>query len=490
MSAARTTLLYDSYGNETSVSKYDFGASSPSFVTTTSYGTWTGSTCGSIGNGIQSRVCHVIEADGSSHTLGEHKYTYDSHGNMLTKSDLSGGTWLTTTNTYNSNGTVATSQDPNLTTTYLSYAPTGSGGCSGLLLTQTQVTPVTGDTLTSNRTWNCDGVVPLTVTDANGNGPTYTYNDPLFRATSVTDASGQGTNMSYGVNSTQISATVGTSIIESDTLTDGFGRVIDSQSPESPSSGNYDTVSTSYGWSGVLRETDVSASCIQTFHSLCPSYYGYTRSDTLGRPIVKMAPNSMTNTTFSYNKNDVIATLSPVTSGENLKIVQTEADAFGRTKSVCTVSSATGSASCGQNTTATGFVTTYAYTTATNTTTTTATRGSEMKTSVFDPLGRATTATTPEAGTDTYSYDLATADCATGSLGNLVETKYANGNYICYTYDGMHRLTDATPNSPSTANVCHRFRYDNSTGVTGTIPSGVSLATFRRKSEAMRADGC
>ena len=52
----------------------------------------------------------------------------------------------------------------------------------------------------------------------------------------------------------------------------------------------------------------------------------------------------------------------------------------------------------------------------------------------------------------------------------------ANGDWTCYNYDALHRVTDVGHNNQSATNPCKRFRYDNTSGVLGSIPSGVSVS--------------
>jgi RHS repeat-associated protein len=487
LSSSKAVYTYDSYGNITSKAEYNYGASSPAFTTTTTYGSWNGSTCTGIG-GIYNRICHIVEVDNvSGNTIFEKKYTYDGSGNLLTAQDISGSSNHTSSYTYNANGTITTATD--LKGTITSYFYNGTGGCSNLLETSERVSPVAGDTLTTTKTWDCNGAVVLTVRDTNGDGPTYAYNDPFFRVTSVTDADGQVTDYSYGANSKQSTMTVGTSLIESDTLFDSLGRSVDDQSPEASGSANYDTISERYQWNGVNRQKSVSAPCVITYQALCPGYYGNAVTDFVGRTLSATNPDGSYKS-YSYSKNDVMATLGPQTSGENFKAIRTETDAFGRLLSHCNITSMPGSVSCGQAVAATGFPITYSYSYGIGSSTRVATNSSETKTVVQDLFDRTASTTTPESGTTNYYYDIATADCSVGSMGDLVELKFANGNFLCKQYDGVHRVTDIIPNSPSSLNTCRRFRYDNSTGVTGSIPTGIVLNNSLERMVEAETDNC
>jgi YD repeat-containing protein len=88
-----------------------------------------------------------------------------------------------------------------------------------------------------------------------------------------------------------------------------------------------------------------------------------TTYDALNRPLVVTDGGSGT-TTYSYTQNDVLVTVGPqVTSPqtENTKKRQLEYDGLGRLTSVCEVSGASGSGTCGQNASQTGFWTKYTY---------------------------------------------------------------------------------------------------------------------------------
>src|SRR4051812_4471031 len=79
---------------------------------------------------------------------------------------------------------------------------------------------------------------------------------------------------------------------------------------------------------------------------------------------------------------------------------------------------------------------------------------------------------------------------AYSSPGDLLQMTDAKGVTTCYYYDKLHRLTDVGNNAQSIVNYCKRFRYDNTSGVTGSIPQGVSLAnTIGRLVEA-ETDTC
>ena len=249
-----TKQQYDLYANLIADLEYDYNQS---LISTTDivYGSWNGSSCVTISAAINNKPCDIVKVEHGV-TVSESRFTYDSHGNLLTTYRWNGTAWLNNSspNVYNSNGTVATSYD--LANNPTTYAYNGTGGCSGLFPTS-----VTSGGLTTYKTWDCDGGVPLTSKDANGNVTTYGYvnvagtADPFWRVSSVTDSLGNKTWTTYTATTREDSFTFnsGGSIRDTIKTTDGYGRQINVQTRQSPASSQYDTVSTKYGWSGNYR---------------------------------------------------------------------------------------------------------------------------------------------------------------------------------------------------------------------------------------------
>jgi RHS repeat-associated protein len=490
--SSRTQIRYDGVGNATFVAKYDFGATNYAVQTTTYYGSWNGSACVAIGNFIDNRPCNIWTSDGTN-TISNALFSYDSHGNLTGKSVWTGSTWLGSSATYNSNGTVATSTDLNgLQTTY-TYAPTGSGGCNSLLLTGAQTIVSSGDTLIRSNTWDaaCNGAVVLTSTDANGNSVTSVYNDPFYRLSSTSDPLGYTKTLSYSPNSVSSNASFNSSVDNTISYLDSLGRPILAQKQEGPGSSNYDSVSTSYGWNGTMFQTGKSMPCVQTKGVACSLYYAYSTIDPLGRSLSAQdaGGDTVTNT---YSQNDMKTSIAPAPAGENTKSVQTEYDGLGRPKSTCQIL-ASGGNSCGQGTTASGYLTSYAYSTLAGGSKRIATRGVQTRTTVFDALGRVILQTNPESGTVNNVYDTESScgpNGAYSSNGDLLKRTDARGITSCFYYDTLHRVTDIGNSAQSTINPCKRFRYDNSTGVLGVIPSGITLTNTMGKMVEAETDTC
>lgn len=327
---AATETHYDGYGNVTYSAQYDFGGSSPTRATTITY-YQAGTSCGALSTGshIQDKPCEVQTTQGGS-VVADAKYTYDTHGNLLTTSLWNGSAWIaqTTANSYNSNGTPSKTYDLANNETDYSYGGSNYLHCSSCSQYPfpTKVLNVgTGDYISTE--WYGDGGVKYTDTDSNGNTVTYGYTssggtaDPYWRVSSITDPYSSVTYYTYPTGSSPTTSghsftfNSGNSIQNTTMTTDAYGRPTDVQTQQAPSSTMYDTVSTAYGWSGNYRTVASSQPCPTTSGGGCPivhtDYYDpverlYQRTTT--------SNETLTNT---YTQNDVLSVLSPPPSGEN-----------------------------------------------------------------------------------------------------------------------------------------------------------------------------
>ena len=131
---SREEKQYDQYGNTTLDALFDFGATTPTRQTVVGpFGyTWNGSTSSptcttAIGNGINNEPCQVQLKSGSGSQLRNRYLRYGTTtypGSLLSSAVLTsagGSKYLTSTATYNTNGTLLTSADPNGNPT--SYTP-------------------------------------------------------------------------------------------------------------------------------------------------------------------------------------------------------------------------------------------------------------------------------------------------------------------------------------------------------------------------------
>jgi RHS repeat-associated protein len=169
----------------------------------------------------------------------------------------------------------------------------------------------------------------------------------------------------------------------------------------------------------------------------------------------------------------------PAPPGEYPKRKQLEYDGLGRLTSVCELTSAAGSGTCGQTTPQTGYWTRYMYDALNNLTgvTQNAQGTAQTRTYSYDGLGRLISETNPETGATTYTYDSVNSGaCNISNPGDLVMKVDAAGNGSCYVYDALHRLSSIgqsyanSPNASATPDRC--FKYDSGT-VNGVAMSNV-----------------
>ena len=483
-SAAETH--YDSYGNITYSAQYDFGGTTPTIATTTTYGTWNGSSCVAISTIMHDKPCDVVTKAGTN-TISESRFAYDSKGNLLTTYVWNGSTFLSnsTANVYNANGTISTSYDVNNTPTTFTYDPASYISCGASCTNYPFPTSVSKGGLTTYSTWNAVGAVKVTDKDANGNTTSYAYTacvggaaEPFWRVMSITDPLGSvvcKTNPS-GSAPTTINSTftfnASLSTQNTTTTTDAYGRTTRVQTAQSPTATNYDTITTSYGWSSPYRTVSTSQPCSTTLGSDCTTVHT-SSFDPLGR-LYQATTTSNETVMHTYTQNDDLVVLSPAPANENNKQVQKEYDGLGRIKKSCAIGNGSSTA-CGQNTgTANGLTTSFSYSFGAGTSTTTSTRGAQTHTTIRDAMGRVTQTTTPEGGTIQYTYD-ANSGCP-GSINGYLTAVNMPANGWCIYRDALGRVTSMHASYSGTGTACRYFYYDNSTGYSGTIPTGITIA--------------
>jgi RHS repeat-associated protein len=484
---SRSLTTYDNLGNLTEDKEYDFG---PTLVSDRiiTYGTYANGSCSALNN-IDNHICSDVTKDGSGRVLAQSHNTYDSHGNLTTASNLVGGTtYLSTSVTYNANGTPNVVTDVNgAQTTYTGYT------CNGNF--PTGVSEPLG--LSKAMQWDCNGGVITSLTDENSQPTIYSYKnaatnlgDPYWRVLSVTDPVGAVMTNCYGSMSgstcspnptqfeTVLSVNSGSSATDRLTTTDGFGRAIVSQTRQTPTSSNFDTISTSYDLNG--RVASVSIPCVKTAGLPCPTTPATTTTyDGLSRP--KLVTDAGGGTTaYNYTANDVSVTIGPAPTSKR----QMEYDGLGRLTSVCEVTANTlwPPGACAQKAPLTGYWTKYTYDALGSLTGVSENaQGSTIQTRsyTYDSLNRLTSETNPEWNSlaTTYSYDT-DATCGT-SNGDLVKKLDPAGNVTCTTFDALHRPTGSTyPSGPNASVTAAKyFQYDNQYfGSTGTNIKGRLVA--------------
>jgi hypothetical protein len=457
---------FDSYGNTTQVSRYDFGAAyppsgSPVSKTTISYDS--AGSCGALSIAyMYDRPCSVTTVNSSGTQVSQTNYTYNPTGHPTqTKKWVSGSnTYLTYSASYNGNGTIASFTDANTAQTFYQY--NGTDGCNGLLLTST--TYPLASVGTSYQQWDCNGGVMTLSTDVNGPNTNYSYTangaDPVYRLKQVTHADGGTISYTYNTSTTfpwTIEKTVAVDGSKNFTITsslDGLGRTYSVQTTDPNSNTGYRYVNTSYNTFG-----EVSAVSNPFFHTGDPTYgiTSYTH-DALGRVTQRMNPDQTTlNKTYKGR-----AVYVQDESGVQKAF---QSDGLGRLQYVCdginagTQANSATIASCGLDVAASGFLSTYGYDPLGNITSVKVGAYSgysgQPRSYTYDGLSRLLTESNPETGSISNVYDTVTA-------GDLA-SKTTPLSTLTYEFDSMHRLTEILSGGSGLVG----YVYDRATAPTG-----------------------
>ncbi len=358
----KTTKLDTNTGMPTEVDNYDWsGTFPPSTVlskTVNAYGTWNGSSCASVGNDITDHPC-TVTVTGPSGQASQVKYTYNSggHPTQISRWVTGSNTYLNSTASFNSNGTPQWIKDPAGNKTSFAY----TGGCKNLLVTSATYAVTTVGT--SYQTWDCNGGVVASTTDVNSNPTTYTYNDPLYRLTSITypDSSNDIKSISYSTGATTPwSITTSRAVsnnggsVSTEQQLDGLGRPYHTITVDPNSSTGHSYTDTVYNNLGEV------SSVSNRYFKNTESTYGVTSYlyDQVGRPTSITRPDQ-TVVSYTYSQR-----ASEVTGVQGLNRV-VQVDGMGRTRYVCDGIGATTQAdganptACGLDISASGFLATY-----------------------------------------------------------------------------------------------------------------------------------
>jgi RHS repeat-associated protein len=476
-SAVKTS--YDKlYGRVTDVQTYDFGLTLVNEkVITYGSGSPSTQTCTAISTYIIGKPCRITLFSGSQTNniiVSETRNAYNATGDLtqtwnLVSGSGSTGAYLSKRYTY-TNGVVQTSTDVN--GQVMNYTTTS---CGNMFVTSQYPTNFTN--LGTSQVWDCVGGVVTSATDANSKITQSKFfvnstSDPFYRPLENIDQLQNVTSFEY--TPTSVESTLlfngGNSTIETLSTLDSTGRAFISQLHQAPGTGdggNWDTKSRSFDGDG--RQYQTSLTCATTAGSGCAASTESQTYDALSRPRIHHGTGGDI-VTKTYVLNDVLSVLSPAPSGENTKAVQKEYDGLGRLKSACLISTASGSGSCKQANAGTGFLTQYLYDAAGRLLQTIenaqVSSPQQARTYTHDLIGRVLTESNPENGTTYYFYDAAPSTpgvaCSGTYNGDLVKKYDAQGNTICYTYDGLHRvLTTKYPAGPNSgASPTRNFAYD------------------------------
>ncbi len=430
--------LFDSNGNVSQLTDYNGNVTTYTFdlsrnletSRTEAYGTSRARTITTSWDSTWRQPASVSVYAGGSGTgtpLRTTAYTYDSLGNVLTKTVTDPATSSTRvwTYTYDSYGRMLTADGPRTdvtdTTTYTYYTCTTGYEC-GQVHT---VTDANGKVTTYN-TYNAHGQ-PLTITDPNGVVTTLTY-DSRLRVTSR-QVSTETTTFSYWPTGLLKQVTLPDSSYlhyNYDTahrltqISDGSGNKI---IYTLDNAGNR-TAENGYDPSSTLHHTHTRA---------------YTALNQLYKDI-NAAGTSAVTTTYGYDNNGNQTSIAAPLSRNTANTY----DELNRLHQITDPASG---------------VTQFAY------------DANDNLTSVVDPLSLTTsytyngfgdlaTQSSPDTGTTTNTYD---------SGGNLATSTDARSAVSTYTYDVLNRVTSAAYKIGSTTDQTITFTYDSGTYGVGRL---------------------
>ncbi|MGB7729571.1 MAG: RHS repeat-associated core domain-containing protein, partial [Candidatus Acidiferrum sp.] len=500
---------YDDYGDLLTQVDYDYGSGSHGSLldtTTINYAALTNITAFqqqvTVTNSLGATVSQTYYNYGNTVTASsgtpQHTTPPGSRGNLLSINYYSAGsTYLTQSFTYFDTGMVDATTDVNGGVTTYSYS-NATSTCGNAF--PTGVTEAISS-LTQSYGWNCTGGVQTSLTDENNQSASIGYTDSYYwRPNTTTDQLGNQATSWYQPNPTYccpsgvgwfLTFNSNSSQSSSVSYEDGLGRVNIAQRVQSPGSSTLDTVSYTFDSNG--RPYTASVPCSTAAATTCPATPSTaTTYDALNR-VKTVTDGGGGQTSYSYTNNDVLVTVSPAPTGENSKVRQLEYNSIGQLTSVCEVTAGTTAwpgGNCAQTTAKTGYWTKYAYTPLgqiTNVTQNAQSSTRQTRTYAYDLMGRLTSETNPESATTAYVYDTNSL-CGT-SDGDMVSKTDANGAQTCYYYDALHRLTAVGANTIGGSG-CKRFEYDNTTGVLGSVPPGISVSNPLGRLVEAETDTC
>jgi RHS repeat-associated protein len=379
--------------------------------------------------------------------------------------------YLVTNNVYNSNGLLTSSKDPKTNPTTYGYSPSSCPANSGYAGSG----PTSVTNALSQTTYYCYDLhtgLLVSTTDPNNQTVSYAYDEMERPIQQNNPDRGQVT---YTYTDTTPSPSVNISMTTSSTgapvtgleIWDGLGRLKEKVLTSDPS--GYDYTAMIYDALGRPYQVYNPTRCSPPTTNCGPPTWGFTQYayDALSRV------TRATHRDGSFVQTSYIGRATEVSDeGNGTKSVAriSQVDGLGRLASICEVSSTAltnGSGgsptSCGQDISATGFLTTYQYDVLDNLTQ--VNQGSlNPRKFVFDSLSRLTSSTNPEANTvpgttttvpTSYSYD------ADGNVYQRI-APYPNQQGTAtltttYSYDAVNRLIETAYSSGPTPN---QFYYD------------------------------
>ncbi|HET7108059.1 MAG TPA: RHS repeat-associated core domain-containing protein [Candidatus Acidoferrum sp.] len=499
-------VFTESYGNVMEMREYDFGTGAPgALLRKTDYTYKAFDTASYLTANIIDKVSSVTVYDGGGTQVSKTTYGFDEYslqpsgvttnftppvagtprGNQTSVKkwlNTTGGT-LNTTTTYYDTGMPYQVTDPRGNVTTYSYSPTYAGA----YVTQTTM-PATGSVShVVSGTYDFNTGKIATFTDQN-NQVFHYYYDSLWRMTSGTFPDNGQTIFNYPDLVTietkkQIDSTRWT---DAYVRFDGLGRPIRHISANGEAT-PWDQVDTCYDVLGNKHFVTYPYQGNGLSDSQCTKPGDTFTYDALGRVLTVTHSDSSVATTAYTGR---AASVSDEGNGTRSLQRVSQIDGLGRLASVCEVSSITltvgltpAPASCGQDVTATGFLTTYSYDALGNLKTVIQ-GGLNQRSFNYDSLSRLTSATNPESGTTIYKYDVDTNCTGPNSFsGQLVSKTDARGVRTCMQYDALNRLTQKNYSDGITPTAL--LSYDSSSVTMGTNNFSVSNTVGRLSSACM-----
>jgi YD repeat-containing protein len=445
--------------------EYDYGATSPTRQTATTYlwqeksgsAYWTAN--------LLTLPASVVTKDGNGNRVAETDYTYDqsaylttsgitvqsSPPNGTTRGNLTTATrWLNTgtspvshTNWYDT-GEVYQQIDPLTYTTAYNYSSAYAGSLP------TSITNALGQTIIYTYDFNTGKVT--SEKDPNNQIATYTYADPLARLTNVTYPDGGQKTYTYNDTASPVNvvasklATPNPSV-QQEFDVDGLGREITSKLLTDPDGVDY--VTTTYDGPGrVNTVTNQYRTTSDPTYGLTTAYY-----DGLNRKTSEKGPDGSIQI-WQYSGSTVTYTDQDQNSWKRTS------DGFGRLVTVMEPNGLSQSPT---------MQTSYSYDLLNNLLSVTqwggasGSQGVRARSFSYDSLSRLLTATNPETGTVCYGA-WSGAACAGGYDvdGNLKVKTDARSVVVNYAYDHLNRLLSKSYANDHSGTLFSCYQYDSS----------------------------
>jgi RHS repeat-associated protein len=466
----------------------------------------TGTVCGTSGTPSVTGVSNLTGHDETNYSAS----STHPRGNLTQKTQWLGtGSSPVTKYSYDETGQTLSETDPNINTTSYSFSDsfvstnsTGftstagappSGKVTNAYLTKITYPVVNEVAHIEKFSYGYNDGELTKATDENSKTTTYKYNDSLDRPTETDYPDNGQTTLAYNDSEFSPSVTttklITTSLSESTTaVADGMGHVVQIELVSDPDGATY-TATTYDGLGRKYTETN-------PYRSVSDPTYGITTYvyDALSRTCVLVPPGGTAASTCpttapAGDKSMFYSGRATELSdeGNGTRSVQrvSQVDGLGRLASVCEVTSTApphgpGPGACGQDITATGFLTSYSYDPLGNLLA--VGQGSlSSRTFAYDSLSHLLCAANPETGgsvtcpnPDNGAYTAGTTRYAYDADGNMIsrvrpapnQPSLSTTDTTSYQYDALNRLTYKSYSDGVTLPV--EFGYDQASLTMGS----------------------